>query len=1837
MSIPNNAITFLVPGEAELDAGGTVREVRVQAALRDGSVATHRLVAVPGQHAVQISVRDAGGNTLQLVLHPQNARDLLASQQQPGQPPAASRAAHAASNAAAPSDGEVLVPVQARWQLPASLAAADGTPGQRSLFGDLVFGALKLIGLDVYGAAVGATAQQVIKWRDDSVTEGVYRLKRDRLASLKGTATTLLDRTAQAQLVLIHGTAVDTTSTFGKWWDEHPGVIRQVFDAYQDQVYALDHATLGRSPIFNALTLARALPANAKLHLVTHSRGGLVAEVLVRACAGIGDTDLAFFADVNATADGRNYSAYRSELAALRNELRGKNISVQRVVRVACPAHGTYLASGRLDAYFSVLAFLLERAIGPLGDDMAKFLQAVASRRMDPSELPGLESMVPGRPMALWLNRPGAAVNGDLRVVAGDVEPSLLEAWIRTLVAYAVHPLFMGDNDLVVNTSAMYGGAVRSGPALFLLDRSPHTDHFHYFSNDSTANGVGNALLLESPPDFAPIGPLSAAGQDSTGLRELRAPRVALADDGKRPAVVVLPGILGSNLKSAEQREWFVLLRMLGLIDRIQWGDDGSGIEQDGPMEAYYGDLMDYLGESHHVEPFGYDWRAPLEASAARLADLLKTLLAQRDNSQQPVRLLAHSMGGMVVRVMMLRHPEVWQQLLAHPDARLVMLGTPNGGSWAPMSIYTGDDRFGRLLASLNGLFNDHASRQKMAGFEGLLQLAAGLQDPQYKLANSAVWQQLAALDQAANTGGPWHDSLEATERKSFYQWAIPESAALTRAASLRKELDAQALALGDAAARMALVLGESDATPCGLASDPQQGVDYLYTAEGDSRVTWASACLPGVRSWKVGFAHGDLPKATRHFAAYLQLLQGVARPDLPEYLPAAPRGAAAQAAVSWRGRLRDAADPGLVDQSSLLDAAMGAATVAPLGLVPRLPISAPLRVQVTHGDLKFVQEPLLLGHSSSLALSGSEAAVNRIMGHALDDALKAGLYPDRVGEHQVFVKTQEDSANPWGLKRPVAVVVAGLGNETELKPGLLRLTVRRAVLAYAQHAAQAAADQGQPAPTSLRLAMTSIGSGSALSVGDAVSAAVQGVLEANEAIASGQQHRPWPQVAELCFIELYLNRATEAWHTLNDATNSRALNISLDSSLLEGHGGQRKPAGLSYRGASYDLVRVTQGGTPNDTLEYALYTSRARSEVRYQQTQRPLVDQLIAMAEGNPRHDAALARSLHRLLIPQELRAYLGNAGNLVLELDQQTARYPWELLDDSEPDQGQASHEWAVGARSQGALVRRLRVGEYRRAPADSLSNEVLVIGMSNLLMFQHIALNPLPAVASEVDAVQTALSDAGLQVTTLLDRRFDEGVKALLTRSWKAVHLSGHGIRLESGLTGMLISQDAVLGPAEFNAMDIVPELVFVNCCHLGKIEAGAAQTSHGAFAASVAGQLISDGVRCVVAAGWAVDDDAARAFAQTFYAVLGTGSNFGHAVQAAREAARQANSASNTWAAYHCYGDLNWQLYPQKDGVQAPMATSAAAAVATPDELLLQLERISLDASDADNKKRDALQDELKRIGALRTSPYQQWLANGAVAEALAEAWKNLNQQEQAIRWYGIAISASDGGASLRAREQQLKLRARLPDASLKDLHAVVLDLVALIELAPTAERWRILGSAYKRAAVRAVVELPGKREFLIARLTQMRDAYAQAASVTPGVAFYPALQNLQARLRLHWMDKTFAAPAAHEISDLRALVRLNEQRDGADFCSTVTQPELDLIEALLRGTLPAQAAAIASQFAAVHRRVGQPQLWKSVADSAGFGLINQTGAKASRQNRVGRDLRAQLEGYAGLRP
>src|SRR4029079_4479505 len=172
-------------------------------------------------------------------------------------------------------------------------------------------------------------------------------------------------------------------------------------------------------------------------------------------------------------------------------------------------------------------------------------------------------------------------------------------------------------------------------------------------------------------------------------------------------------------------------------------------LEPDGPGASLYRGLVERLADSHAVIPVAYDWRRRVEDEARRLGDEVDAALAARATRQQPVRIVAHSMGGLVARTMAIEKPATWQRMMARDGARFLMLGTPNGGSWSPMQTLSGDDTLGNALAALGALLDNVGARKGRAGMPGFLQLQAGLLDPALRLDRSETWQKLADDDMA--------------------------------------------------------------------------------------------------------------------------------------------------------------------------------------------------------------------------------------------------------------------------------------------------------------------------------------------------------------------------------------------------------------------------------------------------------------------------------------------------------------------------------------------------------------------------------------------------------------------------------------------------------------------------------------------------------------------------------------------------------------------------------------------------------------------------------------------------------------------------------------------------------------------------------------------------------------------------------------------------------------------------------------------------------------------------------------------------------------------------------
>ncbi|HPE02264.1 MAG TPA: CHAT domain-containing protein [Burkholderiaceae bacterium] len=1826
-------IRFVVPGQAE---GGTrgagvaahTQDVRIRLGARRGAGEEVRVEADPAADLVVLSLADGP----QLRLNPATAQ-LLFEAQTGGQTRGA-------------ADG-VTVPARLAWA-----GAPQAAGGTRGLLGEVLLQTFEIL----RGKAADVAADKLAAKVDGQVDEGVYALEPGGLPRLKDSGRKLAAIPAPAQvdapiLVLVHGTFVETTSTFGKLWAQHPEAVQRLFDHYGGRVYALDHRTLGATPLDNALSLAQALPKGARVHLLTHSRGGLVGDALARACAPetLGPDPAAGLA-------GKDYATHRAQLKKLIELAAAKQLRVERMVRVACPARGTLLASKRLDAYLSVFKWLLELARIPVLPMLVEFLDDVARKRLDPAALPGLEAMLPDGAFVKWLHGAEDALPGQLRVVAGDLEGDTLGSWLKTLLSDA---FYWTDNDLVVQTRSMYGGSPRAAEASFFLDRGRAVTHFNYFVNASTVEAMVAGLTQDRPTAFRTIGPLSWSGQDASGIRGgARAPGVAAS---ARPALFLLPGILGSNLAVNGRRVW-LSWRFFNNLDRLRWTGAPDAVTADGPIERIYGALGEYLADSHELIAFGYDWRRPVEHEARRLAEAIDAALEARRGSGQPVRIIAHSMGGVLARTVQLERPEVWRRFMSRPGARLLMLGTPNGGSWSPMQVLSGDDTFGNALASFGALFQDSEARRWMAEMPGFLQLQAALTDPQLGLGRAAEWQRLADEDAAAvQRHAAWH-SLGV--QRLATAWGVPPQAVLDAAAALRQRLDAQARAPEFAAdiARIPLVAGLAERTPVGMRLTPA-GLQYLEALDGDGRVPFDSAVLPGQRTWQARAVHGDLPGVRAAFAGYLQLLEtGETNCEALRPLVAAggSRGAAAapaEAPIEVRpARLPGAAfvPPELADD---LFSTPATAVVA-------APPDRRLRVSIDNCNLLFVREPLLLGHYRSLALTGTERVVDGLLRGAMNAALQAGLYPDPPGAHQVFVNTVRNPEFPLQPPRPEAVIVAGLGEEGTLRPAELMRSVRQAVIAYAQRVSE----QTAGGPTHFALAAALVGSGgSGITPGIAAQVIAQAVREANERLAQCE----WPMVSHLRFIELYLERAAEAWRALSDQLAATPGLFELTAEIRLGRGALPRPVDSSYRGAEYDLVTAINpeeeqreadrragrpaaqaaapdaGGTEaGGTIQYNLDSRRARNELRGQSVQLRLIRQLVKAAASDQNSNPHLGRTLFQLLVPVELEPFLNGSPALVMELDRTTAGVPWELLDLRSDGQSGAT-PWAIRCR----LLRKLRTREFRRQPVGAGEDGgVLVIGAPQCDDKKY---GPLPAAREEAEWVAKTLRDAGLRSAPvlLLDAEPLKIINELMARPYRIIHVSGHGDVGKEG-NGVVLDDGLMLGAPEIEGMRTVPDLVFVNCCHLGRAET---LTDPAAFAAGVAEALIGIGVRCVVAAGWAVDDAAARHFAASFYEELLRGSRFIDAIGVARESTWREYPASNTWAAYQCYGDPDWVFSAGRADVPGASRRRRdyGRSIASPSGLMLALQTIAVE-SEFDRSANGPAQRR-ETIARLEARFAPAWGARGDVSAAFGEAYTRARDAAAAMRWYERALVALDGSAPMNVAERLANLRARFAyeemTRTLRDPQADKVAAAAraheqidraiellqrLAAIDASVERANLLGAAWKRRVLvaRAAGQSELEAQALAKVLEHYREAEIKAGAAGSDEVFYPGMNRLAAELVTH-----FGEPAPRPVPDdeaqrLEAILARRADLDPS-FWPFVQTVELRLYVALAKRSLAEVMSGARTQFEILRERVITPEEWKTVRDQANFvlGAYLKTGL-ASAEREAAQSLLDLLTGYAG---
>lgn len=300
-------------------------------------------------------------------------------------------------------------------------------------------------------------------------------------------------------LLFVHGTFSNSeTMIAGLLSDENERgreLMDQAVRRYQGNLFTFDHPTLSVSPVLNAIDLQREIAGSrAKLHLVSHSRGGLVARWWCETFDPMADRcDKSIFVGSPLSGTGLAAPPNIRETIHLLTQFFGALQSAAELTAVAVPV-------------FSVVEVML-RVVTSITGLTARTPVVDAAMAM----IPGLFAMsrVGNNPeLRRLLGTPTAQTDSAQTeryfAVRSDFQPTD-PAWkfwrmFRTerIAGAAAGALFDGANDLVVDTPSMVDLAQNLKiPQKRLLDFgvSPTVHHLNYFYQNETAKFLGDTLL----------------------------------------------------------------------------------------------------------------------------------------------------------------------------------------------------------------------------------------------------------------------------------------------------------------------------------------------------------------------------------------------------------------------------------------------------------------------------------------------------------------------------------------------------------------------------------------------------------------------------------------------------------------------------------------------------------------------------------------------------------------------------------------------------------------------------------------------------------------------------------------------------------------------------------------------------------------------------------------------------------------------------------------------------------------------------------------------------------------------------------------------------------------------------------------------------------------------------------------------------------------------------------------------------------------------------------------------------------------------------------------------
>jgi len=1505
------------------------------------------------------------------------------------------------------------------FEIPMYLKTDDAN---RSLLGDIALKALNVFAKKAVSQKVMDIAAKLEKKALENMS-GVYAVNAS--FNLSKIPVKISDK---PYLLFLHGTNSSTYGSFGEITGSE--LWKNMQAIYGQQIIALQHETMTKSPIQNVINLFKELPAACTLHVISHSRGGLVGDVLARFSngnAGFTTAEMAYFEKTGRTND-------IADIKTLQGIAAGKKIVVDKFIRVACPAYGTTILSKRLDHFLNISLNLLGTLFGPVGTaltaEFKELISAAVDTKNDPDQLPGLEAMNPASPFLKILNNPDNSINSPLTVISGNCG---IKFNLKALLIIASKLFYLRDNDLVVDTKSMYCGSRRNIPIQYFFDEGPEVDHVHYFKNKKTQDALLLAIKTATAtiPNFSIFEQSAQAALDRNALLGLDGGGVYTDKvTGKKPIAILLPGIMGSNLDQGNKKIWINYLRFL-VGDLSKLDISKKDILASSLIKTSYKKLVDFLSADYDVVTFPFDWRLPL----TNAAELLKAKVEQYLAFKVPIKIIGHSMGGVVTRDFIINHPATWKKLNASKDFKLLLLGAPLGGSYRIPYVLAGKDP---IINQLSKIDLKHTKKElldmfrKYPGLLGLLPVAKDSVD----FADQNVWQQM--------------------RNASLFDWNIPDKKDLQLWGTYRDNV----LAKMDSIEfdNVVYIAGKDDATVCSFEINnnlPDEKLVFKSTAEGDQSVTWDTGIPKKLvntdRLYFVNVSHGALANNADIFNGIAEILRAGTTELLSRNRP------------SLRGvqSVFDTVEEEVydTDEIGLENTILGIKqkkTAEKAGTVP-------LKVSVSNGDLFYSRYPIMVGHFINDGITSAEKVIDNYTGNQLSQRHKLNMYAGVIGSNEVFVNFKNEFKG---------ALVVGLGAPGRLSSYQLAQTVELGVIKYMLELINLYNKNetaGMPPETGVSVLLIGCGYGG-LSIESSIRSIVQGVQNANKKMEEFKTEG-LKLIEHIEFVELFEDRCLQCLYILSRIENEEdsALNIRLPKKQFKKLLGSRTRIPMENEADWWTRITVElheekeeESDVVERSLRFACSTGSAREEERDLQTSPEIINDLVEEMSTNNNWDAGMAKTVFELLIPNDFKDEVKKQSNSLWVLDHAAAAYPWELLQDS------ASNARPLCCNA--GMIRQLKLEDYRIKVDAVAGKKALVVGDPDLNGFPYA--RQLPGAFKEGNLVASILDEYGYEMpNNCFKKSSTQIINALFRDEYKIIHLAGHGIFNEKRpkASGMLIGNGVFLSTKEICQMSKVPELVFVNCCFLGKVDekSEALFSKRYKLAANIGTQLIMNGVKVVIAAGWAVDDAAALYFTGIFYHAILGGYNFGDAVKEARAKTFAKYPHTNTWGAYQCYGDPFYKL------TEVKKSRSYTYSYLIAEEAENDLSNL-INRTDAKGSQVKYL---LKDIAAISEAVDTAGIRNAVITEKEAMALAECNDYKNAVTKFESLLSMEQAGFSVKAIETYCNIRAKMcvknwqagieKNKQLADMDKVISDLKQLLNMSPTSERLSLLGSAYKR--------------------------------------------------------------------------------------------------------------------------------------------------------------------------